>query len=283
MKYNNISYGNRNFSIAKYYFITLFNQLFYSILVILSILLIITSHKNKEFDIYIRENIINITRPVVTTIEYPVNLFAISVLEIRDFVFAKRDNKILREQNKNLEILYRESLNIKNENNNLKKLLSFVENNSFYNYKTSKIFYTSRNSVINKIIIKSGKKDNLIENSLVLGDEGGVLGRIVNLGESLSDVLLLTDINSKIPVVILGEKRTKGILIGTGSDKPKVLYLDKNHNIKKGDLVYTSGDNKLIVSGLYIGEVAKVKKEEIKIKLYQNIKKIDNVLILNVN
>lgn len=284
MGYNhNISYGNRNFSLAKYYFIVLFNKLFYSILIALAITLMVISHKNKELDFYIRENIIIITRPVVRILEYPVNIFAKTVLEIRDFVFAKRDNEILKEKNRDLEILYRGSLNIKNENLNLQKILNFVEENSFYNYKSSKIYYTSRNSVINKIIIRAGGRDNLVENSLVLGDEGSVLGRIVNVGKNISDVLLLIDINSKIPVVILGEKRTKGILTGNGSSQPKILYLEKNHNIKKDDLVYTSGDNDLIIPGLYIGKVNKVKEEEIKIKLHQNIKKIDNVLILEIN
>jgi len=284
MNYNNsIGYKDKNFGIVKYYVITLCHQLFFSVLIVMAVILMTTSHKNKEFDIYVRENIINITRPAVQIIEFPVNIFARIVLEIRDFVFAKRDNKILKKQNINLEKLYKQSLNIENENKSLKQILNFVDKSSFYNFKTAKIYYTSRNSIIDKIIIKAGLKDNIIENSLVLGDKGSVVGRVVNIGKNLSDILLLTDINSKIPVVILGKERTKGILVGDNSLEPKILYLNKNHSIKKGDLVYTSGDNKLIISGLFIGKVKKSKPKEIKVELYQNIKETDDVLIVDVD
>jgi rod shape-determining protein MreC len=280
-QYNN--YGKSNFNLAKYYCVTLFSKLFYSILIVLSISLMIISHKNKAFDIYFRETVIYYTRPAVNIVEYPVNMFIQLIWEIKDFILAKKENKILKKENEELAILYKQSINIQNENENLKQLINFVGASRLYNYKASKIYYAGKNNLTNQIIIKAGTQNNLVENSLVLGDKGGVIGRIVNLGETLSYVLLLTDINSKIPVVIVGEQRSKGILTGDGSNQPKILYLEKNHNIKKDDLIYTTGDNQLTVSGLFIGKVNKVKDDQITVKLYENIKKIDNVLIVDVD
>ena len=61
-----------------------------------------------------------------------------------------------------------------------------------------------------------------------------------------------------------------------------ILYVDDEHRIKKDDLVYTAGDNGLIISGLFVGKISNVKKNKIKVKLFQDIKRVDNVLIVDV-
>lgn len=279
---NNVGYGTRNFSLVKYYFSTLFDRLFYTLLLLLAFVLMTISYKYESLDIYIREQIIKYTRPGVVILEYPVNVMAHVVLEMRDFVLAKRSNRILKLENERLKIAKIEAQNIKDENENLKELLNFVETKSFHNYSSAKVLYADRNNVSEKIIIRAGSKDDLIEGSLVLGNRGSLVGRVVNVGSNVSEVLLLTDMNSKIPVVILGTKRTKVILAGDGSNSPKILYLDDEHGISKGDLIYTAGDGNLIIPGLFIGKVKSVKGNNAKVKLFQSIKTISNVVILDV-
>ena len=71
------------------------------------------------------------------------------------------------------------------------------------------------------------------------------IGRIVDVNFFSSRVLLISDLNSKIPVLI-EPQGYQAIMSGNGSDTPSLDYLPDNHKIKDGDKVYTSGREGLL-------------------------------------
>ena len=74
-------------------------------------------------------------------------------------------------------------------------------------------------------------------------------------GERASRILLINDLNSRIPVSV-GENRERAVLAGDNSSQPKIIYLPANANIPIGAHVVTSGQGGVFPPGLPVGIVA---------------------------
>jgi rod shape-determining protein MreC len=82
--------------------------------------------------------------------------------------------------------------------------------------------------------------------------ENGLVGRVISVGEASARVLLLTDANSRVPV--MGEKtRARAILTGDGSAAPRLILLADPAGIEVGERLVTSGDDGVIPRGIAVG------------------------------
>ena len=108
-------------------------------------------------------------------------------------------------------------------------------------------------------------------------DGKNFIGRIVDVNFFSSRVLLVSDLNSKIP--ILSEPSgSHAILSGHGAEVPELEYLSDVHGIKNGDKIYTSGKEGIFSPGIPIGE-ALVKKNIIQVLLFSDLNQITFVNI----
>ena len=84
----------------------------------------------------------------------------------------------------------------------------------------------------------------------------GLIGSVFEVYEKYSRVLLISDINSKIPVRV-GENNIKAIISGNNTTKIDLLYLKENLSFNDNDLVYTSGDGGYFNPGIPVGVIKK--------------------------
>ena len=92
----------------------------------------------------------------------------------------------------------------------------------------------------------------------------------------------MTDLNSKIPVTV-EPNGYQAILSGRGDKLPVLDFLPTNHELKNGNLVYTSGKDGVLLPGIPIGEV-KLSNEMVEVKLLTDINQILYAdVILNKN
>lgn len=277
--YNNKSL-NESVKTIKYYFCTFFLRISFLVFIILSIISINLSSSSKKFDNALRNKIFFTFKPFYVVAEAPFNLLFDLGRSIKNILLTNSINKRLLEENIILKDLYAKSLDTKKENENLKSMLNYVDNfKNEYKYTTSKIYLEPKNSIVNAVILNIGSKNNIKEGDLVLGINKNVIGRVVNVSDTKSKVLLLSDANSNIPArtVDTGEKF---ILSGTNSNFLEIShYNSKNPEIIDGDLVLTSGDSDIIPDGIPIG---KIKKENGKIKVImnENANTVFNVLVI---
>ncbi len=119
---------------------------------------------------------------------------------------------------------------------------------------------------VNSVIIDRGKFQGVSPNLPVV-TSSGVMGRTFRAGLNFSSVLLLSDPNSRIPVVS-SESRVKGILSGQGYQKPlALLYVHQNSALDRGELLVTSGLAGIYPKGLPVARVADVLRSEISLFL----------------
>ncbi len=161
----------------------------------------------------------------------------------------------LKQQQTNLE-------SMKSENDGLKQLFHVVGDKD-HTYVTAKLLSVSVNPLNRIAILDAGTKHGVEMNQIVTNKDG-LIGRIVTVSDNYSKIMLVNDINSRIPVKS-SLSREEGILQGAG-DYSQITYLQKNHLIQHDEAIITSGSGNIYPSGLVVGFVHKVTGDNVVVR-----------------
>ena len=186
----------------------------------------------------------------------------------------------------NYEQLKKENVELKNnisksdflelENTQLRKLID-EQVASPSNLVSARVMLDKQSPYLNSFIINIGSNKN-IKNGMAVLHGKNFIGRIVDVNFFSSRVLLVSDLNSRIPVLTEPSSQ-HAILNGHGKSEPTLEYLPKNHTVKDGDKVYTSGKEGIFSPGIPIGEV-KIEKDKIKVLLFSDL---NQITFININ
>ena len=201
-------------------------------------------------------------KSVFSTVENHLNLY-------NENIKLKEENAQLKEQ------IYDPNFLIF-ENKQLRQLLD-EQVTSSANFVSARVILDKQSPYLNSFIINSGSNKE-IKNSMAVLDGKNFIGRIVDVNFFSSRVLLVTDLNSKIPVLVEPSGH-HAILSGHGTNEPTLEYLPENHKVQSGNKVYTSGKEGIFSPGIPIGEV-RVGTEKIFVSLFSDISQI---MFVNIN
>lgn len=136
----------------------------------------------------------------------------------------------------------------------------------------------ARGPFANTRLADVGADKGVTEGNPVLS-EHGVVGRVVGVSDHVSRILLLTDLESHMPVLVV---RTNGraILSGDGGPTPKLDYVRSSAALQEGDRILTSGDGGVFPRGLPVGTVEKGLDGQWRVALDADASPIDDVQIL---
>ncbi len=107
----------------------------------------------------------------------------------------------------------------------------------------------------------------------------GLIGRIIESNNNTAIALLLTDIDSSIPVMI-EHTREKAILTGTNSDHGVLKYLPKQSQVKVGAKVVTSGESTKLPAGIPVGWVSRIEGEKIFVSPFTDARLLEVVRVI---
>ena len=161
------------------------------------------------------------------------------------------------------------------ENTQLRKLIE-EQVSSRSNLVSARVMLDKQSPYLNSFIINVGSNKD-IKNGMTALDGKNFIGRIVDVNFFSSRVLLVSDLNSKIPV-ITEPSAYHAILSGHGKNEPTLEYLPENNNVQHGDKVYTSGKGGIFSPGIPIGEV-KIEDDIIKVLLFSDLSQISFINI----
>lgn len=169
------------------------------------------------------------------------------------------------------------------ENQRLRGLLSFKSRLPAKSIAAEVIGRSSTN-LETFIIIDKGRSDGITPNMTAAKNEG-LIGRILEAGNSTAKVMLIDDPNSRVGAIIQ-RTREQGMLIGLGGGLCKIIYLSDTTDVKPGDIVVTSEQASISQKGMLIGEVERVVKSPQSlytsaiVRPYSNLFKIEEVLCI---
>jgi len=176
-----------------------------------------------------------------------------------ELINLREENQHLREEVKELRQKINEYMEDGVTNLRLRKLLKF-KNRVNYTMLPAEVIGKDATSWFKTVIIDRGEKDD-IDKGMPVVTYDGLVGYIIEVAVSTAKVLLIIDENSRVAVLVR-RTRDEGILIGDSADYCRMLYLSKTADIKRGDVVITSGLGGLYPKNLVVGMIDKIEKKD---------------------
>lgn len=214
--------------------------------------------------------------PLVDVLVVPARAVAGVYDYFRELKEVYKDNQALREENKKLLDLYDKTRVLEIENKLLSNLLNYVAPPEA-KYITARVIAEEGDAFSHSLIAYTGGN---VKKGQVALSERGVIGRVDQVGQMYSKIILITDINSKIPVMV-ERTRVRGILSGDNTPQPKMVFIPLDAELNVGDRIVTSGVAGVFPSGLPVGKIVSVEKNNVKVKPFNNLDRLEYVRIVD--
>ena len=220
-------------------------------LIFFSIIFLILGNFNFKVINYIKLGINEIVYRSSFIVSVPENLLKDSYLTLQNHNNLYKKNEKIKFE---LEVLKAKDLSnefIILENQRLKSIVDdyLIKSDTII----AKVLSDKGSPFLRSIIINKGSKHK-INLGMVVMDGAYLVGKVVEVNYLSSRVLLLSDLNSKIPVIV-EPNAVFSILSGTGKNYGIIQYSKKYDDIKSESVIYTSGAGNLFKAGIPIGKI----------------------------
>jgi rod shape-determining protein MreC len=167
------------------------------------------------------------------------------------------ENARLRQENEQLRRWQAVALALEAENTTLKANLQWIPDPA-PSYVSAHVVADAGGVYARAVLLSIGPNHSVTKGQIAL-DERGLVGRVTELGSRSARVLLITDMNSRIPV-ILESSRARAMLVGTNGARPRLMYWPEGQLPAEGEHVVTSAEANAFPAGLPVGVVHYVSK-----------------------
>ena len=247
-------------------------------LVFISIFIIILSSFDFRIIRYLKIGINEIVYRSSFVVSIPENIIKNTFIEITDYSTFFNDYKKNRKELEDLKSINISSEIIQFENKELKELINDYVSSS--DKILAKIIVDQDSPFLKSIIINKGSKDN-VKIGTNIYDQSYLVGRVIEVNFKTARVLLLSDLNSNVPVSI-APQNVQAIITGSGENYGEIKYIKEGLDNKFNDksIVYTSGTGAIFKSGIPIGKL-KIEEGEtakkFKVEFYSDFSQLKYV------
>lgn len=247
-------------------------------LLALAFALMLASKADSDLTQRVRIVIVDAVTPILAVLSQPVEAFDRGVQRIENFFNVYVENERLRRENANLLGWIDAARRLQLENQELRVQLSHVPD-AQPRFVTARVVADTGGSFYHSVLLNAGRRQFVRPGQPVIS-AGGLIGRTAEVGERSARVLLLTDINSRIPVLV-EQTGERAILAGNNATRPELVYLSPNSAISQGDRIVTSGHGGVFPPGLAVGIVAEVSEAGISIGPMIDFARLSEAIVLD--
>jgi len=221
-------------------------------LVLLCAVLIVVGRAEPRVLERLRTLVLDVAGPVADAVSQPVVATQRVADGIAELLSLHSENAILREENARLAQWQVVARSLDAENRELRRLLQ-VPGDPPLGFVTGRVVANSGGSFVHSVLVLAGSGDGAAKGHVAVAAEG-LAGRVTEVGERAARVLLLTDMNSNVPVV-LERSRERAIAAGDNSGRLRLLFLAPAAQPQIGDRIVTSGHGGVFPPGIPVGAV----------------------------
>ena len=234
-------------------------------LLLISAFVIILSSLDFKVVRYLKIGINEVVYRSSFIVSIPENFLKNTFIGISDYSSFYNDYRNNREELNDLKSKDISNEIVKFENTELKELINDYVSSS--DKILAKIIVDHQSPYLRSIIINKGSKDN-IKIGTNIYDQSYLVGRVIEVNYKTSRVLLLSDLNSNVPVTI-APQNTQAILTGNGDKNGQIKYIKSSLSDELSDesIVYTSGTGAIFKSGVPVGKLKIIKDKTIKLNV----------------
>jgi rod shape-determining protein MreC len=198
---------------------------------------------------------------------------------IGHFFDVYSENQRLREENARLLQWRGAALAFQDRVNHYERLLKTVPDPS-YSAVTARVIARSSQPFLDTLVLNAGRQNGVKPGQAVV-DARGMLGRVYVAGQHTSWVIVLDDLNSRIPVQVR-PGNVQAILAGNNASEPTLEALPQRAQLKNDAEVVTSSDGGLLPAGLPVGALV-LNGGEARVALYADAASAEDVRVLDFN
>lgn len=215
--------------------------------------------------------------PILDALSRPAATVSQMVDRVQGLIALDRENILLKQENDRLKRWRNVALQLETENRELQKLLNFVPSSAL-SFISARVIADSGGAFTRSVLLNSGSRDGIREGQVVVTGDG-LVGRVGGVGKRSSRILLLTDINSHIPVVTK-HSHSRAILAGDNSDRPQLAHLPSIAEVSVGERIVTSGHGGAFPPGLPVGQVISITEGDIRIQPFVDMSRVEYVRVV---
>jgi len=190
--------------------------------------------------------------PILEVVRVPLQKVEAWAAGLANIFNVYQENLRLKEENSRLRQWQNAALALEQRVKRYRLLLNAVPDPEIGSV-TAHVIGRSNRPFLNTMILDAGRRQHLKSGEAVV-DDRGMIGRIFLAGDHTSWVILLTDLNSRIPVSI-EPGNTQAIMTGDNSAAPILEVSGQGIHLRTGQQIVTSGDGALLPAGLSVGKV----------------------------
>lgn len=250
----------------------------FALLLVLAIALMMLGRMNADLVHGVRAQAMDAIAPVMAAMARPAATVADVIDHLQHLNDLREENARLRAENAALLQYQRAAYRLEAENLSLRTLMNYQPTTA-YSYITARIIGDNSGAFVRSLTIGLGTDHGVRDGQAVMGGTG-LVGRIVQAGDQSARVLLLSDLNAHIPVM-LQDSRYRAILAGDNTDRPRLMYLPRGASVEIGDRIVTSGHGGMFPAGLPVGVVASIEDGMARVQPYEDFSRIEYVRIID--
>jgi rod shape-determining protein MreC len=214
--------------------------------------------------------------PALDLLSRPAAVLDAATDRVRGFLAVYRDNARLAEENERLLGWQAVALRLAAENAELRRLSS-VASEPAVSFVTARVIADSGGPYVRTLMVDAGRDAGVARGQAAITAEG-LVGRVAEVGRKAARILLITDLNSRVPIVVEGT-RQRAILVGDNSLQPSLRYVDAGATIRIGDRIVTAGQGGIFPPGIPVGVIASIDGEAAQVEPYAALSRIDYLRI----
>lgn len=216
--------------------------------------------------------------PIMDVASRPLDAVHDGVEEADALLDIRAENTRLREQNAQLLRWQAVARKLEAENRELRALMN-VKDERAASYITARVIADTGGTFAHSLILNAGSSDGVRKGQAVMTGEG-LVGRVQETGARSARLLLLTDLNSRIPVLV-EPSRIRAVLAGTNTERPRLIHLPPGAVVSPGERIVTSGHAGAFPPGVPVGTIATVSDGAIGVQPFVNRARLEYVSVLD--
>lgn len=216
--------------------------------------------------------------PILHVVSAPVETARETASDVQSYFSLKQQVEALTRENQALRDWEQQARTLKAENESLRALLN-VAPSPRVSFISAPVIADASSGFVRGVIALAGRQQGVVKGQAAMVGNG-MVGRVQDVGERVSRIMLLTDINSRLPVLI-ERTRDQAVLAGNNSDQPDINYLPRDADIKVGDHVVTSGIGGAFPPGLPVGEVAEIADGKVYVQPFADLGRLEFIRMVD--
>ena len=226
----------------------------------------------------LRMTVADIATPILQTLAEPVTAFNSGIANIRELASLRSENARLREEVERLHAWQGVAYKLTAENRAFGKMLNY-KGPQRRGFITGRVIADGRGPFVKSVLVNAGSRDGVAKGQGVIA-AGGLIGRVIEVGALSARLLLLTDLNSRIPVTVEGTG-VPAILSGDNSVRPRLQFLPEINNLEVGQRIVTSGHGGVLPPGLPVGRIYSAKDGVFRVQPFVNLDRLEYLQIVD--